>query len=48
MLGVDAGFLYLETPTLHMHTLKIAIVEPPDDLDLARLGVVGDAPLPAR
>jgi diacylglycerol O-acyltransferase len=38
MLGVDAGFLYLETPTLHMHTLKIAIVEPPDDLDLARLG----------
>ncbi len=25
--GVDAGFLYLETPTLHMHTLKIALVD---------------------
>ena len=28
MEGVDAGYLYLETPTMHMHTLKIAIVEP--------------------
>jgi WS/DGAT/MGAT family acyltransferase len=26
--GLDAGFLYMETPTLHMHTLKIAIVDP--------------------
>jgi diacylglycerol O-acyltransferase len=25
--GADAGFLYMETPTLHMHTLKIAIVD---------------------
>ena len=25
--GVDAGFLYMETPTLHMHTLKVAIVD---------------------
>lgn len=25
--GVDAGFLYMETPTLHMHTLKIALVD---------------------
>src|SRR5205823_5981168 len=24
MTGLDAGFLYMETPTLHMHTLKIA------------------------
>lgn len=32
MEGVDAGFLYLETPTVHMHTLKIAILEPADHL----------------
>lgn len=30
MEGVDAGFLYLETPDVHMHTLKIAIVEQHD------------------
>ena len=28
MDGVDAGFLYMETPSMHMHTLKIAILEP--------------------
>ena len=36
MEGVDAGYLYLETPTMHMHTLKIAIIEPreqPFDLE---------------
>jgi WS/DGAT/MGAT family acyltransferase len=27
--GLDAGFLYMETPTLLMHTLKVAILEPP-------------------
>jgi WS/DGAT/MGAT family acyltransferase len=26
--GLDAGFLYMETPTLHMHTLKISVVDP--------------------
>ena len=25
--GVDAGFLYMETPTQHMHTLKIAFLD---------------------
>ncbi|HEM47302.1 MAG TPA: wax ester/triacylglycerol synthase family O-acyltransferase [Alphaproteobacteria bacterium] len=25
--GMDAGFLYMETPTLHMHTLKVAILD---------------------
>ncbi len=25
--GVDAGFLYMETPTLHMHTLKVAVID---------------------
>jgi diacylglycerol O-acyltransferase len=32
MEGADAGFLYLETPTVHMHTLKIALLEPADHL----------------
>lgn len=27
MPGGDAGFLYLETPSMHMHTLKIAVLE---------------------
>ena len=27
MEGVDANFLYLETPTMHMHTVKVAILE---------------------
>ncbi|MCW2543180.1 MAG: wax ester/triacylglycerol synthase family O-acyltransferase [Frankiales bacterium] len=27
MAGVDAGFLYMETPTIHMHTLKVSIVD---------------------
>jgi len=26
--GLDAGFLYMETPTAHMHTLKVAVVDP--------------------
>ena len=25
--GIDAGFLYMETPTLHMHTLKVSLVD---------------------
>ncbi len=28
--GLDAGFLYMETPSLHMHTLKVAILDRPD------------------
>ncbi|MFL6240792.1 MAG: WS/DGAT/MGAT family O-acyltransferase [Actinomycetes bacterium] len=31
MPGVDAGYFYMETPALHMHTLKIAVLEPPAD-----------------
>jgi diacylglycerol O-acyltransferase / wax synthase len=30
LTGLDAGFLYMETPTLHMHTLKISIVDASD------------------
>jgi diacylglycerol O-acyltransferase / wax synthase len=28
LTGLDAGFLYSETPSLHMHTIKVAVVEP--------------------
>src|SRR5438874_3778135 len=28
LTALDAGFLYMETPTQHMHTLKIAILDP--------------------
>jgi diacylglycerol O-acyltransferase len=28
LTGLDAGFLYMETPTLHMHTLKISVLDP--------------------
>ncbi len=37
MEGVDAGYLYMETPTMHMHTLKIAVLEPAEAFDLTRL-----------
>jgi diacylglycerol O-acyltransferase len=37
MRGVDAGFLYLETATQHMHTLKITIFEPDETLDFAHV-----------
>jgi diacylglycerol O-acyltransferase len=35
MEGVDAGYLYMETPSMHMHTLKVALLEParPFDFD---------------
>jgi diacylglycerol O-acyltransferase len=33
MEGVDAGYLYMETPTMHMHTLKISLVEPSESFD---------------
>src|SRR5579875_917896 len=28
MSGLDAGFLYMETPTQHLHTMKVALVDP--------------------
>ena len=37
MEGVDAGYLYLETPTMHMHTLKIAVLDPDEQFDDVRL-----------
>ena len=38
MEGVDAGYLYMETPTMHMHTVKVAILERPGDFDIDRFG----------
>jgi diacylglycerol O-acyltransferase len=29
LTGLDAAFLHSETPAVHMHTLKVAIVDPP-------------------
>ena len=26
--GLDAGFLYMETPTQHLHTMKVAVIDP--------------------
>ncbi len=37
MEGVDAGYLYLETPSMHMHTLKVALMEPAEPFELSRL-----------
>jgi diacylglycerol O-acyltransferase / wax synthase len=28
LTGLDASYLYMETPTLHMHTLKISVLDP--------------------
>ena len=42
MRGADAGFLYMETPSMHMHTLKIAVIEQHRDLTFDNL-VTGDA-----
>jgi diacylglycerol O-acyltransferase len=27
MRGIDAGYLYMETPTIHMHTLKVGVLD---------------------
>lgn len=37
MRGADAGFLYMETPAMHMHTLKMAIVDPSPDMTFDNL-----------
>lgn len=38
--GLDAGFLYMETPSQHMHTLKVAVIDPstsPDGYSFERV-----------
>jgi diacylglycerol O-acyltransferase len=42
MTGLDASFLYNETPTLHMHTLKLAVLEPPASGEFPAREVVRD------
>ena len=37
MSGADAGFLYMETPAMHMHTLKIALLDPAPDMSFENL-----------
>ena len=37
MRGADASFLYLETPSVHMHTLKIAVIDDHEDLTFENL-----------
>ncbi len=39
MAGIDALFLYTETPTVHMHTLKIAVLDPTGGIDDSIEGV---------
>jgi diacylglycerol O-acyltransferase len=36
MEGVDAGYLYMETPSMHMHTLKIALIQPSEPFTFER------------
>jgi WS/DGAT/MGAT family acyltransferase len=33
--GQDASFLYMETPSVHMHTLKVAILDLPEEIRYA-------------
>jgi len=33
LTGIDASFLYMETPTLHMHTIKVAVLRPAPGVD---------------
>jgi diacylglycerol O-acyltransferase / wax synthase len=46
LTGIDAGFLYMETPAQHMHTLKVARLDPstvPGGYSFARvLDVLGE------
>jgi len=42
LTGLDAGFLYMEAPTLHMHTLKVAVLEPAPGVDELPLEWVRD------
>ena len=35
--GPDASFLYMETPNVHMHTLKIAVIDLPVEVPYAQI-----------
>ena len=38
MEGVDAGYLYMEQPAMHMHTVKVAFLEREGGIDIERFG----------
>jgi len=42
MRGIDAGFLYMETDSSHTHTLKVALLDPPEETG-SQAGVGGGA-----
>jgi len=42
LTGIDASFLYMETPTLHMHTIKVAVLEPAPGVDYSIERVTAD------
>ena len=33
LTGIDASFLYMETPSVHMHTIKVAVLRPAPGVD---------------
>jgi diacylglycerol O-acyltransferase len=37
--GIDANLLYMETPSVHMHTIKVAVLAPSPGADYSRAGV---------
>jgi WS/DGAT/MGAT family acyltransferase len=37
LTGPDASFLYMETPNVHMHTLKVAIIDLPVDVPYSQV-----------
>ena len=37
--GIDAGFLYMETSTLHMHTIKVAVLDIAPGADYSVAGI---------
>lgn len=39
MSGMDAGFLYMEAPTLHMHTIKVAVLDLAPGADYSPAGI---------
>ena len=42
--GQDASFLYMETPSVHMHTLKVAVIDLLRARDLERLSITTRQP----
>ena len=46
LAGIDAAFLYLETPSMHSHVVASIVLDPstsPEPFDLARMKKLLDA-----